>query len=905
MPSVHSLPRTSVAQPSPAPQSNFAFPINQHLLITTPSRILSWDSLGLHELFASSKSGIAAATESKDGTGILAIADKHVVVLHDTKRGKEKSWGLSAEEDEVRHLQYTKDSTSLFLSTKDTNAIQCYSTQAQRLLSPPQTLATPAAALAVSPFGHLMISAQGYPPVVFLKDLSTNSTATLLKPQASTSGISIAAFHPDRANIFLLAFDDGTLATFDANRLLRNAGQGKYANQHRTGNAEIGRIQQLHRAMHVKAEGRPHAITGAAFIPGNKLRIITVGTDGRCKLVDFSNGANILRTWHGKAPLTSVSVLALSSTDHESAARRSKASVRTDDCGFLIAVGSHDGNVVLYDSLGLRQDFRETSAAGERIIGVEWVSGASPSCVSKIAPEAVGAATHAKSISTNRKSTPKHISVHPALRPSTTNPIASTSRQSRRFTIHPDEAIDDSTVRHTPKVKGGNVVSAEAGEYLDLFSPVNPFAAEQTRANRDSSFSPTRSRPRIDSQTFTNVPAEPTLGSRVLLSSRTPRLCPTDSHATSSGSISVHASGKKGVQFKASSARFRSSPLKTDRRKHDAESVRGREVLRTDKVEVVDATTAANAKLLRDLRQMSTKSGHPQGGSVLQSYASSQSKEAKRSSKQPESAPVLTPMPRSRQDQRQPLETHVYGAGGRWHTDSIDEPSWNDEQQDDIWITSDEDRRRPSRRQPCFERPAARQTSRSRMDSKGTISTTESAMQPPGPATQVKTANGIASTDDYTTARSHVSPDGAFSLPSDDVKSLFPRTSSKSPRKCKKETDQGQRKTPNHRKTALQEIASNAALARRPSDPWTRMQKGKLLLTEPEEHPDHAGPITDDRGDRPARSNARGKACGGCASNANKVRVLEGEVAHMKGEILALRAMLRRNGIPTPAALQR
>jgi hypothetical protein len=31
------------------------------------------------------------------------------------------------------------------------------------------------------------------------------------------------------------------------------------------------------------------------------------------------------------------------------------------------------------------------------------------------------------------------------------------------------------------------------------------------------------------------------------------------------------------------------------------------------------------------------------------------------------------------------------------------------------------------------------------------------------------------------------------------------------------------------------------------------------------------------------------------------VMVLEGEVSHMKGEILALRAMLRRNGIPMPA----
>ena len=59
-------------------------------------------------------------------------------MLHDTKRGQEKSWGLSAQEDEVRHLQYTKDSKNLFLSTKATNEIQCYSTEAQQLCSPPR-----------------------------------------------------------------------------------------------------------------------------------------------------------------------------------------------------------------------------------------------------------------------------------------------------------------------------------------------------------------------------------------------------------------------------------------------------------------------------------------------------------------------------------------------------------------------------------------------------------------------------------------------------------------------------------------------------------------------------------------------------------------------------------------------
>lgn len=65
-----------------------------------------------------------------------------------------------------------------------------------------------------------------------------------------------------------------------------------------------------------------------------------------------------------------------------------------------------------------------------------------------------------------------------------------------------------------------------------------------------------------------------------------------------------------------------------------------------------------------------------------------------------------------------------------------------------------------------------------------------------------------------------------------------------------------------------------------------------MVVVEPEDRVDTEHAV---------RSHARGEACSGCAANASKVRSLEGEVSHMKGEILALRAMLRRHGIPAPA----
>lgn len=73
-------------------------PTNSHLIITTPGGIFSWDHDGVKKLFSSSKKGILAAKEAKDGSQMLAVADKHVVVLHDCKRGREESWGLSGSE---------------------------------------------------------------------------------------------------------------------------------------------------------------------------------------------------------------------------------------------------------------------------------------------------------------------------------------------------------------------------------------------------------------------------------------------------------------------------------------------------------------------------------------------------------------------------------------------------------------------------------------------------------------------------------------------------------------------------------------------------------------------------------------------------------------------------------------
>jgi hypothetical protein len=96
--------KQAATAPTPASQPAFKLPPTSHLIITTSGGIFSWDQDGVKKLFSSSKKGILAAREAKDGSHVLAVADEHVVVLHDCKRGREESWGLSG--NEVRRFTY-------------------------------------------------------------------------------------------------------------------------------------------------------------------------------------------------------------------------------------------------------------------------------------------------------------------------------------------------------------------------------------------------------------------------------------------------------------------------------------------------------------------------------------------------------------------------------------------------------------------------------------------------------------------------------------------------------------------------------------------------------------------------------------------------------------------------------
>jgi hypothetical protein len=169
-----------------------------------------------------------------------------------------------------------------------------------------------------------------------------------------------------------------------------------------------------------------------------------------------------------------------------------------------------------------------------------------------------------------------------------------------------------------------------------------------------------------------------------------------DSHATSTGSL--HTSIKRNLVLQPAHNTARGSPLKAERRRLNPASVRKRPAYQTDTTETVDATVVANAKLLRELRQMGarTASIHASGKTKGKTSKGVSSRTGPTELSQ---TPVLVnatadgaPLPNTQGS------VQVYGSGGRWPTDSVDEPSWSEEQQDDIWITSDEERNKSSRR---------------------------------------------------------------------------------------------------------------------------------------------------------------------------------------------------------------
>lgn len=364
----------------------FSFPPSNRLIITTTKGVYIWDVYGISEIFRSGSEGIIAAKKLSSDSEMLAVADSQVVVLHDISGGIHRSYRLKGSEGQVRLLKYAKESKNLFFTTTLQNSVQTYSLKHSKLLDPTHTHPSPPSVFALSCTSQFLLSTSPAPPTIHLTSLALNTPPVLLRPQFSSSAVVAAEFHPERENYFCLAFADGTAAVYDANRFYDSHGNGE-----RRENAAFlgtGGEKAFIRGLHTGNMPAPGGIgpnepgiSAVAFVPGRKATVVTVGADGKCCVVDFTqptkHKAVLLKSWHIRRPATSLSIICSTKKviiGQFDGADDPEPTQRHDlpNESYYVAVGRSDGRVLLFDLDGKALGEQALDDKGARVIDVEW-----------------------------------------------------------------------------------------------------------------------------------------------------------------------------------------------------------------------------------------------------------------------------------------------------------------------------------------------------------------------------------------------------------------------------------------------------------------------------------------------------------------------------------------------------
>lgn len=401
-------------------RSVFSFPPSNRLLITTKKGVYIWDAYGIAEIFRSGSEGIAAAKKVVFGNEMLAVADSQVVVLHDISGGLQRSYRLKGSDvgvslqvthnstdsaqGQVRLLKYANESKKLFFTTTLQNSVQSYSLKHSRLLDPTHVHPSPPSVFSLSCTSQFLISTSPAPPTIHLTRLASNTPPALLHPQCSSSAVVAAEFHPERENYFCIAFADGTAAVYDAYHFYDSHGTGRRRDSAGTlGNyGEKAFIRGLHVGTVTKnapVDGgatlgrsdpgvdqgsigpKGSGISAVAFVPGRKATVVTVGADGKCCVVDFTqptkHRALLLRSWHIRRPATSLSIICSTkkaTISHFDGTDDSEPEQRHEQPNeaYYIAVGRSDGRVLLFDLDGKPLGEQALNDNGAQIIDLEW-----------------------------------------------------------------------------------------------------------------------------------------------------------------------------------------------------------------------------------------------------------------------------------------------------------------------------------------------------------------------------------------------------------------------------------------------------------------------------------------------------------------------------------------------------
>lgn len=301
----------------------------------------------------------------------------------------------------VRLLRYVRDTGNLFFTTSLQNAVRAYSLKDDKLLAPSCEHPSPPTVIALSPDSHWLLSASVAPPTILLNNLLLHTPAVMVRPQCSTAAVVAADFHPQRTNIFLLAFADGACAIYDVAHLVQVSGRGDYQKDPAYSGigGEISYVKRIHAIassmplsdietgslgpgiQHINhgVGERGIGIVAAALVPGSRAKAVTVGADGKCCVVNFftegKKVGSVMRSWHVHGPATSLALLSSSSKPVLDNTQQSHTNgLKQPRRRVLVAIGRQDGIVLLYDLGGHLFRDRQFSLDGSRIVELEWTS---------------------------------------------------------------------------------------------------------------------------------------------------------------------------------------------------------------------------------------------------------------------------------------------------------------------------------------------------------------------------------------------------------------------------------------------------------------------------------------------------------------------------------------------------
>lgn len=150
---------------------------------------------------------------------------------------------------------------------------------------------------AISQQGDLMISSSSAPPTVYCQGQALlESPLVKIEPTELLSPVTCIAFCPTNTGgtssiTFVLGFRDGSISLYRVRRQIfrQEARHTLEAHHHQVLPTRVATVPKLHKAT-------MGGVSAAAFIPGYKSRVISVGHDARCRMVDFKDGGKIIRT---------------------------------------------------------------------------------------------------------------------------------------------------------------------------------------------------------------------------------------------------------------------------------------------------------------------------------------------------------------------------------------------------------------------------------------------------------------------------------------------------------------------------------------------------------------------------------------------------------------------------------